>query len=118
MIRILFVTANPSDTTRLRTDEESRAIDDALRKAEFRDSFELIKHGAIRISDLQGLLLRCRPNIVHFSGHGNEANEIILEDDTGHSYPVSVDVLSELFYILKDNVQCVILNACYSEGQA
>lgn len=118
MIKVLFLAANPSDTTRLRVDEESRAIDQALRLAEFRDRFELVQHWAVSVADLQGLLLRHNPDIVHFSGHGSEDSEIILEDQAGYSQPVPVQALSRLFSILKDHVRCVVLNACYSVEQA
>jgi len=118
MIKILFLAANPSDTTRLRLDEESRAIDQALRQAEFRDMFEVKQHWAVRVSDIQGLLLRYKPDIVHFSGHGSKSSEIILEDNSGNRRPVSVRALSRLFSVLKDNIRCVVLNACYSEQQA
>lgn len=118
IIKILFLAANPSDQTRLKLDRESRSIEQALRQSEFRHKFEVIQHWDVRINDLQGLLLRHQPNIVHFSGHGNEASEIILVDNTGNSYPVSVRALGELFSVLKDNIRCVVLNACYSEAQA
>lgn len=117
-IKILFLAANPTDTTRLRLDEEIRAIDQALHLAEFRDKFDIRQQWAVRIADLQGYLLRHKPDIVHFSGHGNSSNEIILEDNYGNSSPVSARVLSQLFSVLKDNIRCVILNACYSEDQA
>jgi len=117
-IKILFLAANPSDTTRLRLDEESRTIDQALRQTEFRDRFEVEQHWAVRVSDMQGLLLRHEPDIVHFSGHGSKAGEIILEDNFGPSRPVSARALSQLFSVLKDNIRCVVLNACYSERQA
>ncbi|MDZ7970464.1 MAG: CHAT domain-containing protein [Nostoc sp. DedSLP03] len=118
MIKILFLAANPSDTTHLRLDQESRSIDQALRQAEFRDRFEVIQHWAVRVSDLQGLLLRHKPDIVHFTGHGSEDSEIILEDNSSNYHPVSVRAFSQLFSILKDNIRCVVLNACYSEPQA
>ncbi|MFB2837792.1 effector-associated domain EAD1-containing protein [Floridanema evergladense] len=118
MIKILFLAANPSDTTRLKLERESRSIDRALRQAEFRDRFEIIQHWAVRVGDLQELLLRHKPDIVHFSGHGSAASEIILEDNLGKSHPVSVRALSQLFCILKDNIRCVVLNACYSKVQA
>ncbi len=51
-IKILFLGANPSDTTRLRLDKEMREIDDVLRKTEYRDVFELKQHWAIRSSVL------------------------------------------------------------------
>ena len=115
---ILFLAANPSSTTRLRLDEEVRAIDKALRQANYRDQFDLRQHWAVRASDLQELLLRHQPHIVHFSGHGSDTGQLIFEDDRGNAHPVQTDALSRLFAILTDNVRCVVLNACYSEPQA
>lgn len=117
-IRILFLTANPTNTNRLRLDEESRAIDQALRRADYRDRFELDQFQAVRVGDLQDCLLRFKPHIVHFSGHGSEAGEILLQDSSGASRPVSERALGRLFSVLKDNIRCVVLNACYSKVQA
>ena len=111
-VKILFLAANPLDTTRLRIEEESRSIDQALRQTEFRDKFEIIQHWAVRDTDLQSYLLRHEPNIVHFSGHGSDLNEIVLEDESGNSRPVSPRALGSLFSVLKDNIRCVVLNAC------
>lgn len=117
-IRILFLAANPSDTSPLRLGEEIREIEHALRLTEFRDRFEIEQQWAVRVSDLQDHLLRYRPDIVHFSGHGSAASELILEDHHGYSKPVSPLALSNLFRTLRDNIKCVVLNACYSEIQA
>ena len=136
-INILFLAANSSEVG-LRLDEEVKAIDQALFKAEFRDHFELIQHHAVSVSDLQELLLRHEPDIVHFSGHGSSAGEIILkaasrstvensgqrkiatEKSPATSEPgyVSARALSRTFGLLKANIQCVVLNACYSKVQA
>lgn len=117
-IKILFLAANPKNTKRLRLDQEVRAIDQSLRLSEFRDKFELLQHWAVRVIDLQSYLLRHKPNIVHFSGHGSTTSEIILEDDLGNSNSVSRQTLSQLFSVFADEVACVVLNACYSELQA
>lgn len=95
-----------------------RGIDQVLRQAEFRDKFDIKQHWAVRVVDLQGYLLRYKPDIVHFSGHGSASTEIILEDNYGNSQSVSSRALSQLFAVLKDNIRCVVLNACYSEQQA
>lgn len=116
--KILFLAANPQDTPALRIDAEIRAIDQAMRQTQFRDQFELEQHWAVRVDDLQEYLLRYQPDIVHFSGHANTSSEIVLEDQAGFSHPLAVDTLANLFAILKDNVKCVVLNACYSERQA
>lgn len=117
-INILFLAANPKDTSQLRLDEEMRGIDHALRQAEFRDRYDIKQQWAVRIVDLQGYLLRHKPDIVHFSGHGSTSSEIILEDNFGNSQPAPSRALGQLFSVLKDNIRCVVLNACYSEQQA
>jgi CHAT domain len=117
-IKILFLAANPTDTDPLRLDEEIRAIDEELLKAEFRDRFEIEQQWAVRVGDLQEALLRHEPDIVHFSGHGASSSQIVLESETGQSQVVPQDDLSGLFSILQDNIRLVVLNACYSELQA
>lgn len=118
VVKVLFLAANPVDTAQLRLDEEIRAIDLILRQTEFRDRFDIRQHWAVRVIDLQGYLLRHKPDIVHFSGHGSKLSEIILVDSYGSSRPVPTRALSNLFAVLKDNIRCVVLNACYSEKQA
>ncbi len=117
-IKILFLAANPEDTAQLRIDKEVREIKQALLQSEFRDKFDIEQEWAVRVSDLQGHLLRHKPDIVHFSGHGSNSSEIILEDNWGGSHKVSEQALSQLFAVLKDNIRCVVLNACYSAQQA
>jgi hypothetical protein len=118
VIKILFLAANPTDTPPLGLDEEIRSIDQALRQAEYRDKFELVQKWAVRVTELQSHLERYQPDIVHFSGHGSSSGEIVLEDNSGTSRAVSNRALSQLFALLKDNIRCVVLNACFSEPQA
>jgi len=117
-ILVLFLAANPKDTVQLRLSEEVRSIDERLRKSEFRNSFQLEQHWAVRYTDLQEVLLRHRPNIVHFSGHGDNSGQLMLEDLDGLTKPISVNALTGLFEILKDDIRCVVLNACFSKIQA
>ena len=116
--KILLLAANPKDTTRLRLDEEFREIDERLRLSKQRDHFEIKQKSAVRIKDLQLALLDEQPHIVHFSGHG-ELEGIMLEDQSGKATLVNPKGLSGLFKILADDgIECVVLNACYSETQA
>lgn len=117
-IKILFLAANPAEMDPLQLGRESRAIDLALRTTSFRDRFVLEDHWAVQPRDLQELLLRHEPQIVHFSGHGLESNSILLVDESGQAYPVSAQVLGELFGHFAESVRCVVLNACYSDEQA
>lgn len=117
-IKIIFMASNPVDTSALRLGQEVREIDAKIEVGSARDAFELVQQHALRTSDLQHVLLRHKPHIVHFSGHGSETEEIMLEDATGRSKLVSQQALASLFSILKDNVRIVVLNACFSKGQA
>ena len=118
MVKILFLAANPLETNRLRLGEEINQIEDRIRRADLRSLFELKSHWALRVDEIPSLLLQHRPTIVHFSGHGSRASEIILEDGRGSAHPVPLKALGDLFSIMKDDVRCVVLNSCYSEPQA
>lgn len=117
-IKILFLTANPKDTSKLRLDEECRAIEEALKQSAFQNLFDIEQHWAVEVKQLQKYFLRHQPHIVHFSGHGDTEGGILLEDSSGNSHAVPVEALSRLFSILKDHIRCVMLSACYSERQA
>lgn len=115
--KILFVMANPTDTTRLRLNTEFREVDNGLRLSSLRDDFELEISGATRPTDLRRQMLRYSPQFVHFSGHG-ETEGIILEDENGNAKTVGTESLAGLFSLFSDTTECVILNSCYSEHQA
>lgn len=117
-IKILFFASNPSDTPRLALDEEIRAIDAKIRAADYRDVLGLLPAMAARPDDLLQKLNEHKPQIVHFSGHGSQAGEIILMDQNRQAKPVSAAALKMLFTTLKDNIRCVVLNACFSRVQS
>ncbi len=113
-VKVLFLAANPVDEDQLRSGTEIRLLRLNLRKSEF----EVIDEWATRADDLQRLLRDIKPHIVHFSGHGLSTGELILEDKSGFSHPVPTSALGDLFSLLKHNIRCVVLSACYAEGQA
>lgn len=115
--KILILAANPIDTTRLRLDEEVREIDAGLRRAMQRDKFELRQRGAVRVRDIRQAMLDENPNLMHFSGHG-EIEGLMFENQSGEAQIVDTEALAELFELFKDDVECVLLNACYSALQA
>ncbi len=118
MKRILILTANPKDIGRLRLDEEIREIEAGLQRARSRDQFEIITKWAVRIDDLRRALLDYEPEIVHFSGHGAGNEGLALENNAGQMQLVSTDSLARLFKLFANQVECVLLDGCYSEIQA
>ena len=118
-IKILILTANPKGTDPLSLGVEVRRIEEALARARNRDRFEVITRSAVRTIDLRRALLDHRPQIVHFSGHGAETHGLVLENDAGKMQLVSTEALARLFGLFEaSEIECVLLNACYSEVQA
>jgi len=116
--KIVVLAANPKTTEPLRLDQEVREIDEGLRRSKNRDWLSVEKRFAVRTIDLRRALLDLKPRILHFSGHGAGEEGILLEDETGHPQLVKAEPLANLFKLFKDCIECVILNACYSEFQA
>lgn len=117
MKKILILTANPKDSDKLRLDEEVREIQEGLQRSRSRDQFEIISKWAVRPDDLRRALLDHEPHIVHFSGHGAGTKGLVLENNAGQMKLVSAPSLARLFKLFQ-GVECVLLNACYSEVQA
>jgi CHAT domain len=116
---ILFVAANPSNTTRLKLREEKQEIISQLRQAGY-PTEPIRSIDSARIIDLHRALIdyESPPQIVHFSGHGAGIEGLSLEDENGCEKLVSSETLSELFGLFDNRIECVVLNACYSEHQA
>ncbi|MEM7595413.1 MAG: CHAT domain-containing protein [Cyanobacteria bacterium P01_A01_bin.83] len=119
--KILILSSNPRKTTVLDIDIEMREIREALRRAENCAQFSLEFRVAVRPRDLSLALLEVKPNIVHFCGHGTGSQGIVLENKAGDQHLVETETLTELLKIVDEaehSIECVILNACYSEVQA
>ncbi len=115
---ILFLAANPKNSTPLRLGKEVQEISDALQRSKKREKFQLEQEWAVTHTDMRRAVLDYNPQIVHFSGHGAGEDGLALEDETGLIKLVSVAALTALFKLFMDQVECVVLNACYSEVQA
>ncbi|MEM9151846.1 MAG: CHAT domain-containing protein, partial [Cyanobacteria bacterium P01_F01_bin.3] len=135
-------------TSPLRLGEEVREIQAGLDRSKYRDRFRIEQRWAVRPRDVQRAFLDTHPQIVHFSGHGegvaslsNEPDDarkavvvsegtddaydsrthpegLLLEDEVGKAQLVSTRAIANLFSLFSDEVECVVLNACYSATQA
>jgi hypothetical protein len=116
---ILFLASSPINQARLRLDAEIREIDQGLRLGQRRDQFALKQCWAVRPDNLRRSLLDECPQILHFSGHGEGTKGLVLEDNLGLAQTVSTEALVGLFKLFASRgLECVVLNACYSEVQA
>ncbi|MBW4501965.1 MAG: CHAT domain-containing protein [Scytonema hyalinum WJT4-NPBG1] len=114
---ILLLAANPKGIKSLRLQEEERDIRERLRLAGY-GKIPINSTGATRPRDIQQAMLDFKPQIVHFSGHGAGQDGLVFEDATGQEKLVSSEALASLFKLFSNRVECVVLNACYSQFQA
>ena len=117
-IRILFLSANPWSTSRILVDEEEREVSQKIDEGPYRDQFELHHHAATRPIDLQRLMLKYKPHIVHFSMHGSKQQKLILGGTGVRGKTVDQQGLAEVFALYNSHVRLVLLNACFTRRQA
>ncbi len=118
MKKILILASNPRKDLNL--DDEIRLLRSIIAQSRDRDQFEVVSEPGVQVGDLQGLLLRHKPQVVHFCGHGGGKEGLIFETDGSGEQWVQADALANLFGLnpIRSHVKCVLLNACYSEEQA
>lgn len=116
-ITVLFLAASPEDEAQLRLDKEIREIEQRLRQSEYRDSIRFVPKVARQLTDLIQDLNETRPHIVHFSGHGNQA-ELAFENAEGRAQPLSNETLGVLLAATSDRIRLAVFNSCQSGAQA
>ena len=120
---ILFLASNPTDTGKLQLEKEFVRISQSLQEGEI--DYKLVVEFAVQPGELQQALIKHKPNIIHFSGHGEASSRekrfggIVLQNAEGKAQLVSGPALAELFRLLSGlfTIDVVLLNACYSEEQ-
>jgi hypothetical protein len=119
MMKVLFLAASPPNMPPIRIDEEIREIQQEIRLGRQRDRIQLETRWAVRPRDISRALLEVEPHVVHFAGHGGGGEEsFAAEDEYGNASVVPVGGLVELFEVARENVECVLVNACSTERLA
>lgn len=116
--KILFLASSPADLARLKLEKEFVRLSSSLQDGIV--EYKLVAEWAVTPSSLQKAILKHKPNIIHFSGHGEENQGIYLQDSQANAKLVSQAAIENLFRIFarKLSIDIVLLNSCYSEDQA
>lgn len=117
-LNVLMMCASPKDAgDPLRLDEEARDLKEQIRLVEKPKQEMIVTHAwAIRTDQVQMEVMNNSPDILHFSGHG-DTGILCFEDKNGNVAEVSAAAIEGLVK-LSDSVQCLVLNACFSESVA
>lgn len=117
-ITVLFMASNPIDQPALRLDEEAREINEMIRKSEHRDSVSFVTRWAVRPLDVLQAINETNPTTIHFSGHGSDCDEIVLQNKNGNTKLVSKEAIVQTIMTCSDNIRLVFFNTCFSYEQA
>jgi len=111
---ILYLAASPQNMEPLRSDLEMRKVKERLQLSRHRDQYRLEPCVAARFDDISQALTDYDPHLVHFSGHGDEHGNLLVEDEAGRSALVTPEGMAELFGQHRATIKCAIVNACHS----
>lgn len=116
-LRILVMTASPTDQPALRVHEEERqlraSLFDGLTNRE-RLKLEVVR--AATIDDILFVMNRYKPHVLHIAAHGSKEGELSFLNDRGEEAQVPLSGLAAAVQSAGDSLQMVVLNACYSKA--
>lgn len=107
---VLFVGADPTGGT-FAIEEELRLVETELGRWGS-EAFRIVSDLDLRPSELQGLLNRHRPELLHFSGHVTEDGALMLLDPSDQGHVVPRELVTRIFAGEGRRVRCMVLNAC------
>jgi hypothetical protein len=114
--RILVVFANPKGSIQLRLQAEERVIRQCRERSKNRDNLHFDVRSAATIDDVARALLEEDYHIVQFSGHGT-GQGLAFENELGEVQLVPQGALAAFLAKYSPPLECVVLNACYSNVQ-
>ncbi|MBR5402421.1 MAG: CHAT domain-containing protein [Treponema sp.] len=102
----------------LRLDEEVHAIQEKIRLSDYRDSIKFESRWAVRPSNILQAINETNPTVIHFSGHGTEEGDLVLQNPDGSTKLVTKEAMSATISTLSSTIRLVVFNACFSKPQA
>ena len=118
VITVLFLASNPQEVTQLKLGEEARDIQNRIMLSKHRDSVKFETRWAVRPSDILQAINEVNPTIVHFSGHGSEAGELVLQNPDDSLKIVTPEAIAQTMKVASDTIRLVFFNACFSSIQS
>lgn len=117
-LSVLYLTADPDKSNPLRVDAEVRRVQEAIRASEFRDNIGVEYRPAANLETLLNGLNECKPQIIHFSGHGDMDGIAMDNADVGGraDEALSFSLLAKAVAATDTPPRLVVLNSCESSG--
>ncbi|QDR81791.1 CHAT domain-containing protein [Sporomusa termitida] len=117
-VTVLFLAANALEDAPLQLDFEARAIQENIRKSEYRDAINFVTRWAAQPLDVLQAINETSPQVVHFSGHGSERDELVLQGDDGKPTLVRLEAIVQVMLSASDTIRLAFFNVCFSDDEA
>jgi len=118
-LKILYLAAAPTSEERLRVDREYAELQNLIDTPLFKDRIQLYSRHAVTPQEILNAFNRIKPDIIHFSGHGDD-DGILVDDGTLDGFDgvdIDYDILAKMIKSLEVKPQILILNSCRSAAQ-
>lgn len=123
-LTVLFLSSNPILGSNLRTDVEFAKVQDAIWRSRYRDNVKIEHRPAANLNTILNGLNDLRPDIIHFSGHGDQTG-LYLDDQSVPEFAVpgqaedfsehaEYGLLAKALAATDFPPKLVVLNSCYS----
>jgi hypothetical protein len=110
--------ANALKNVLLDLDNEARAIQENIQKSAYRASINFVTRWAVRPLDILQAINEINPQLIHFSGHGLENDEIVLQGEDGQPKKVRLSAIVQVIMSAADTIRMVYFNMCCTEDEA
>lgn len=109
--RVLFLGADPTGGT-FAIDRELAMISAELQACGRGLAFEIVSDLKVQPDTLQRLLNQHEPDLLHFSGHVTDGEELMFVDSVEQPRTVAVELFARIVGARQRRVRCVVLSAC------
>jgi hypothetical protein len=114
---VLVLAANPQSTIRLELEREAALIWERLQQGESGRKYLVRIEQGSEVEDVARYLAEYQPTVVHFVGQGSPTGEIMLRN-SHQIQPLTPSAFANLFKIEGRQIDCVVLNSCFSVAMA
>lgn len=117
--KILMLSANPANTESARKRTSVKDIRDALKRSSHGQLLDLQERLETSAIDISQELSEINPFIVNISGCEKGIELLTLEiSPDGNLFTKPEKIIADLFKPHTENLECIILNSCYSPNQS
>lgn len=115
-MKVLYIASNPAGQATLQVEEEANELQDKIDVVLTSGNIDLRIYSKLRVSDLPQTIARVRPDIIHFSAHGEFEGIILSHGD--QEVTLSGENLAAIIRALDFRPKLIVVNACSSETVA